>query len=231
VFSCDKSLPAYGGIFFVIKLAIALHYFSAMIVINIDKVRQEAAAKAIHKPEIRIIMPEVHEQAESNVSDEIVATLEKKHESDKRDISLKDALINDLNNQERDLRIERAKLSNKYLPMIEVDASMDELAHHYRKIEAISDEIRDVYNKREHVLRFGRLPENGSAQKSIDHTNILALKEQRRSLNNRIHKTQKKITLGKAKKSPKLTDWQLYLDKMEAEREVVISRIKELSYE
>lgn len=202
-----------------------------MITINIDKHRAAVEAKNAHKPMIRIILPKVAAQAEDTVRETVRDTLAEKHESDKKNIGLKDALINDLNNQERDLRIERAKLSNQYRPMIADGASMDELAHHYRKIEAISDEIREVYNSREHVLRYGRLPEQGSAQKSIDSSNILALKEQKRSLINRISKTKKKIAVGKVKNAPKLRDWELYRDQMEAELSIVQGRIKELSYE
>lgn len=202
-----------------------------MITINIDEVRQKAEAKKSHKPKIRIIIPEVIKEAEETVNEDIGKRVDEGVRSERTAAGLKDALLIDLDNQERDLRIERAKLSNQYLPMIKKEATMEELAHHYRKIEAISDEIRDVYNKREHVLKFGRLPGQETANDKIDHTNVLALKEQRRSLNDRISKTRKKIEKGKATNSPRLAEWELYVDQMEAERSIVQSRIKELSNE
>ena len=115
--------------------------------------------------------------------------------------------------------------------MICNEASQGELANHYKLIESISSEIRDVYDRREFVRQHGTLPEQGSAQASIDNGNILALKEQKRSLVNRRSKMKRKIELGKAKSSPNLADWELALDKMDIEFKVVCDRINELRHE
>ena len=202
-----------------------------MISINIDKVKAEKKARESHKPTIRIILPEVIEDAEKTVDQEIGKIVEEAQQGEQVANSLQEALINDLNNQERELRIERAKLSNKYKPMIADGADQSELAAHYKKIESISAEMREIYDKREHVRQHGRLPEQGSAQASINHSDILALKDNKRSLENRRSKLRAKIAKGKATNAPKLAEWELYLDQLDAEYKVTIDRINELRNE
>jgi len=202
-----------------------------MIVINVDKIRADAEAKKDHKPSIRIILPKEIDRAEASVNEDIVKNNNLAEQSEQKATTLKDALVWDLDNQEREIRIERAKESNKYLPMIAKGASQGELAAHYKKIESISAEIRDIYNKREHVRRYGRLPDQATVQNTIDSGNILALKDQKRSLVNRRSKLKVKIDKGKATNAPKLTEWELQLDQLDAEFRVVSDRINELKDE
>lgn len=94
-----------------------------MIIINVDKVLQEAEAKKTHKPDIRIILPEAVEEAENVTNIEVAKKVDEAVISQDKSEELKQSLIWDLDNQERDLRIHRAKQSNKCLPMIEAGAS------------------------------------------------------------------------------------------------------------
>lgn len=199
-----------------------------MITINIEKIKAEAAAKIAHKPVIRIILPAQILKAEERVNDEKEKKIDEAEMAKSNGRMLKEALILDLNDQERDLRIERARQSNKYHQMIEAGASQGELAAHYQLIESISADIRDVYDKREHVEQYGRLPEQGSAQAAINHTDILALKEQRRSLVNRRSKLRAKIEKGRATGAKRLSQWELEIDQVDADYIVVQSRIKDL---
>lgn len=199
-----------------------------MIVIKIDEVRAEVEAQKNYKPSIRIISTEVVKEAKKAIQTEVAKTVTKAAQS--RDLSedLKQSLIWDLDNQERDLRIHRAKLSNMYLPMIADDAGTGELAAHYQKIESVSDDMRQVYDRREHVRKYGRLPNQGSAGAMIDQGNILALKDLRNSLKNRRYKMRKKIEVAEAKGNVKLPEMKLKLDQMDVEFEDVCGRIKEI---
>lgn len=202
-----------------------------MIYIDIDKMRADQASAVAEKPKIEIILPEKIARAAEDV-EHMVQQMRDTMAADRiNGTSLKEALTHDLNNQERDLRIERAKLSNKYNGMIANGAGQYELAAHYRTIEAISSEIREAYERRDYVERFGRLPENGSAQVAVDSANALALKDLKRSLVNRRNKLNTKIRKGDATKSPSVQDWKLQLDRLDTEYIAVNDRLKELRHE
>lgn len=202
-----------------------------MIVIDIDKIKAQAEAKKQEKPTIEIILPEIIKIAKHTNNEEQEDRLRIHHSEEKQNIGLKDALILDLDNQERDVRIERAKQSNKYLGMIERGASQSELSAHYQLIERISNEIFEIYEKRNHVLRFGRLPEMGNIKQVVSKADYLSLKELKRSLENRRHKLKVKIRTGEAKNSPSLADWKVQLDMLDAQHVEVLDRLRELRHE
>lgn len=206
-----------------------------MIIINIDKVIAEAEHERTHVPKIRIISTDIIEEAKEAISHEVDELVENavdiEQKAANQHASLQQSLIWDLDNQFRDLRVHRAKQSNKYMPMIANGASQSELAAHYVMIESISADMRELYDKKEYVEKHGRLPEQGSAGATIESGNILALKETRRSLINRRNKLKKNITLAMAKGSTKLPELQLKSDQLDAEYLTVRDRITELSHE
>lgn len=204
--------------------------YLGMLIIEVDKLLERAEdGKHQNAGDITIILPPVLEQMSAVVEERVAEKIEDASVIQDKAKDLQENLIWDLDNQERDLRIYRAKESNKYLPMIEEGATSDELVAHYQRIESISADMRDVYKTREHVRKFGRLPEQGSAGGTIEKGNILALKDLRRSLVNRRNKMKTRIKVVEAKTPDKVTELQAKLDKLDVEFEDVRDRIKVLN--
>jgi hypothetical protein len=198
-----------------------------MITIDLQEIRANREKKE-QKAKPVIILPHQEREAGEIIDKDTADNLIEAHNATKVQVQLKDALINDLDIQERELRIERAKMSNEYHAMIESGASQGEFAANYQKIESVSSQIREVYDARDHVYRFGRLPGMGSAQSSMSTSDLLALKDLRRSLINRRCKIKDKLEIGKAKNPNRLANWKLELDKLDTEYFVVQQKINEL---
>ncbi len=224
-----------SGFFYGHKIGDRRGLYLNMLIIEVDTVLERAEAARHRSDEnITIILPKELKEATAMVEERVAERIEDAEVVRDRSDQLQQSLIWDIDNQERDLRIHRAKESNKYLPMIEDGATTDELAAHYQRIESISADIREIYKKREHVRKFGRLPEQGSAGGTIDKGNILALKDLRRSLVNRRNKMRTRIKVAEAKAtdpstSLRVTELKEKLDRMDVEFEDVRDRIKRLN--
>ncbi len=232
-------VPLNRGIFFcVVTKAIAKSPILSMIVIKVEKILQEKERRLKEKPVVKIILPTPSGRSDfSQTGNEEqqapVITQPRRTEftPEEQEELYKKALLSDLECQDHEIRIDRAKLSNQYMPMIQNGATQDELAAHYAKIEALTKELQGIYDKSEYVKRYGRLPNERTAAGAMDETSILALKDRKRKLVDKRSKLTKKIAVGEAKKAPKLNEWKMELDVANQEYTEVERKLRELRHE
>lgn len=201
-----------------------------MITINVNKILAEKELRKKHRPQVSIIVVRKKEPEEVPVEEKPAAP-RAVFSQEEQDELYRKALLSDLECQDHEIRIERAKLSNQYLPMIKDGAGQDELAAHYAKIEALTNELKEIYDKTEHVKRHGRLPNERTAAGAMDETNILALKDRKRKLTDKRSKLTKKIAVGEVKNAPKLNEWKMELDIANQEYTQVEQKLRELRNE
>ena len=197
-----------------------------------ENVQKEMELKKLRRiaPKIKIELPS-ETQAKDLQVEKIIEEYQVEQESiDTNAFRLKTALLIDLDNQDHEIRIARAKLTNQYNPMIRSGASQTDLKTHYQKIESMTGQLQDIFDKRRHVNKFGRLPDQGGAKQSILSNNILVLKDRKRKLVDKRCKLNVKIKKGEATNAKKLLDWKLELDQANQEYDLVNSKIKELNY-
>lgn len=205
-----------------------------MYIVNVKKVLAEAE-KPKPKPKIRVYFPDKKELIDSVIKKVIhVRSDDIDTEKGIPAYNSKAEILADITQQERDIHIARAKLSNKYHELEAAGASQDLFRENYQQIEAYTDELKELFNKKRHVERYGQLPEEPARREpSGDSDNIYELKEKRRSLNNRKHKAKKK--LDKVAKYPpgstKHSELLLEIDQIEAEQDQVNRKIARLETE
>lgn len=204
-----------------------------MLVYDVAEILARKAAKdAQPRPGPQVLLPEVMQEAREAVEQQVEDLHREAEYLGQKHSSLKEALTADLVAQMRELKIDRAKLSNKYMPMIRAEASQAEICAHYERIEGLSGTMQDIYEKMVYVERYGRLPEMGTHLDSLDTANMQALKYRKQRLEDMRCKLRKKLDIGVAKNQErKLPEWRLQLDKVEAEVAVIVDKIRQMRHE
>jgi hypothetical protein len=111
-----------------------------MLVYDVAEILARKAAKdAQPRPEPQMLMPEVMHEARQAVEQQVEDLHDAAEYLGQKHTSLKDALTADLVAQMRDLKVERGKLSNKYMPMIRAGATQAEICAHYERIEGLRE--------------------------------------------------------------------------------------------
>lgn len=113
------------------------------------------------------------------------------------------------------------------------DLPMPEIAEHYEKIQDLTRQATEVWDKIRYVEAHGKLPEAKPKVRalSLDSPEISALLHQIRRLDDRIYKTNQKLS-GKIPKNPSRGAlWKQKLALDEAERLELKLKVKKLQYE
>ena len=126
-----------------------------------------------------------------------------------------------------ELKIERNQLASQTWRMVEDGATTQDLKAHYEKIESFRPQLAQLFDSARHAERYGELPqevksENGQA------VDITSLKYEKKKLTEKRSKLKAKIEKGRATQAPKLLEWELKLDRVEAEYDHLDERIKKM---
>lgn len=143
-------------------------------------------------------------------------------------------LAADLVDQMRDLKIARARLSNQLSGMYREGSSQNEVERHVARIQGYTDQMKVVYDRQRHVERYGKLPDPEPPKPSpLDSTNIMKLKEHRRTLVDKRCKLKRKLQPNARQpvNSSRRILWQEELDRVELEYKHVKKRIRDLNQE
>jgi hypothetical protein len=136
-------------------------------------------------------------------------------------------LLQKLESEYSDVRLERDKLSTRISFMVEEGATPSQLMHHYNEIESYRIPLQQYYDKIDYVKRNGHLP--GESDPEQEKT-LFELKDQKRKLVDKRCKLQVKLKpSAKAQKPERLIMWQLELEQANSEYEDVEVRIKKMS--
>lgn len=146
---------------------------------------------------------------------------------------VKGQIVAELKGQMADVRKQRGKLSNYYQQLIADNASQAEFKKNYDKIEACTKEMQELYDKIVYVERNGHLPVVKQESNPLESNNLYALKDLRRSLNNRKSKLAAKLKnkIHFPEGSAKRQEMQLEYEKLEAEQDEVRIKIMRLEHE
>lgn len=105
------------------------------------------------------------------------------------------------------------------------ELAMPELRDHYKKIEALTDQGAEIFDKIQHVELHGKLPEEKQLVTDTK-PDAGAIKYEIRRLDDLIHKTEMKIS-GKQPKNPsRLAMWKVKLEQAKAKREDLRRQLK-----
>lgn len=146
---------------------------------------------------------------------------------------VKGQLLAEIIREQADVRKARGKLSNQYQQLISSNASQAEFKTNYDKIEALTREMQELWDKRQYVERHGKLPPVKQEYNRIDSNELFELKDLRRSLNNRKSKLQAKLRnkVSYPEGSSKRQEMQMDYEKLEAEQHEVRTKIMRLEHE
>lgn len=110
---------------------------------------------------------------------------------------------------------------------------MPEIAEHYAKIQALTDQATPVWDKIQYVEQYGKLPaavETAPPPLEEDSPEASVIHHQIRRLDDRIHKTKKKLA-GKVPKNPsRVATWKEKLAMDEIQRDELKRKLKNLQY-
>lgn len=113
------------------------------------------------------------------------------------------------------------------------DLPMPEIAEHYGKIQALTDKAIAVWDQIRYVEQYGKLPvapETPAPALEEDSPEASVLHHQIRRLDDRIHKTRKKLA-GKLPKNPSRTAmWKEKLAMDEIQRDELKRKLKNVQY-
>lgn len=168
------------------------------------------------------------------------------------DSVVKDSLLKGLWQEMSDIKTARGKLSTRTAYLVaEVaqklmnespataqsfmngDLPMPEIKEHYAKIQALTDQAIAVFDKIQYVEQYGKLPVPAEIPAPVldeDSPEASVLHHQIRRLDDRIHKTKKKLA-GKVPKNPsRLAMWKQKVAMDEAQRDELKRKLKNLQY-
>lgn len=110
---------------------------------------------------------------------------------------------------------------------------MPEIQEHYNKIEALTDQATAVWDKIKYVEQYGKLPVDPETPAPVlaeDSPEASIIHHQIRRLDDRIHKTKKKLS-GKVPKNPsRLATWKEKLAMDEIQRDELKRKLKNVQY-
>jgi hypothetical protein len=142
-------------------------------------------------------------------------------------------IMNDLVNAEAEIRRQRGKLSSSLYDHKFKGTSPEEMQETYRKItNEYQAQLREIYEKREHLEKHGRLPDpDDDKGNEVDESELYKLKYQVKRLNDKIYKTKKKLQpSAKPSKAEKIIEWELELDQAELQRDQLNEKITALEH-
>lgn len=170
------------------------------------------------KPEINITVDDSQWVEKSNVLLEQVQQLNN---------DIERTLLQKLESEYSDVRMERDKLSTRISFLVEEGATPERLMQHYNEIESYRQPLKDYYDKIEYIKRNGCLPAESDPDQE---KTLFELKDQKRKLVDKRCKLQVKLKpSAKAQKPERLIMWQLELEQANAEYEEVEKLIKKMS--
>lgn len=176
------------------------------------------------KPSIKIEVDSTNATKSLNILIESAHTLKE---------DLKQKLIREIIIEENKLRVERNILSSQIWKMVENGATPGELKTHYEKIESSRIPLQQLWDRKRYVEVHGVLPEDQTStptnNSEASTSNVLELKDRKRKLSDLRCKLNKKLQpSAKPSRPEQIIDWQMQLDKADAEYHQVEEQIKQL---
>lgn len=134
----------------------------------------------------------------------------------------KDKLLKDLEQEFRDAKRSRARLSNAYPQLVRNGCSPETLRSHNKEIEAITNQLKHLYDTKQFVEIHGHLPQEEKTPETV-----ADLKMRRRSIVDARSKTRKKLEVAKAKgiQQSKIVEWEMKIERLDAEYNEVVDLI------
>lgn len=108
---------------------------------------------------------------------------------------------------------------------------MPEIKDQYKAIQELTDSAMRLYDRIQHIEKYGNEEENPQRPISEDDDRVDAIKQKIRRLDDAIYKTKKKLESGKAKNPDRLAMWREKINLDEARRDDFRAQLKRLQYE
>lgn len=111
------------------------------------------------------------------------------------------------------------------------ELAVEEIAEHYRAIQGLTDKAMQLYDRIEHIEKYGNEDPRKPEAAIEDDDRVDAIKQKIRRLDDAIFKTKKKLQKGQAKNPARLAMWREKLSLDEARRDELKAQLKRLQYE
>lgn len=139
-------------------------------------------------------------------------------------------LVNEVWNDFNKELLERKKLSNQILPLLNRDGSQEELRELHTKIKSYQPVLEQLFKRARHVEQYGALPVERADASEVEakSASLDSMKLKRKALIDERCKTKKKLEAPGIAKESKILEWQLKLDQANAEYALIDEQIKKL---
>lgn len=172
-----------------------------------------------HRP-----LPEIDVQIRSEAVD--IAAVEIVEHKPQRDPEVPGVLMA-LEKEFRDLKIERAKISNKIFELYENGATADQQKQLYDEIKSFKPRMLNIYDQIRHIQNHGEIPK--PKEDGPDPENLAALMLHKKKLSDLRYKLKKKLTpSAKPAGKAKILEWERKLAAAEIEYQGLDLKIKAL---
>ncbi len=145
-------------------------------------------------------------------------------------------LLAQLDEQVLEVRRDRNKVSNRARIRWQSGADATELASLYETINAFTEDLKKLWDKRQHVEKFGTLPSEQptiSKQQPTESADVALLKLEKKKLEEKKSKLRAKLKPNAKEpyNSARKLLWQQELERIEAEWQVISDKIKRMYYD
>lgn len=133
----------------------------------------------------------------------------------------------------KEVKTERAKLSNFARNQWHDGVSQQQLKILYSQIQAKTEEAAAIYTLIEHIEKFGELPRDEKDITHVPNSDVLAMKERKRQLINLRDKLRRNLRPNAKQplNSDRRSMWEQNLAVYDAEYNDLVERIKKLNYD
>lgn len=222
--------------------------------INVDQIlaRSEERKKGV-KPITKVVLPKPPAGTRSPIAKKIISETPPELREKVRqygDNVVKESLLKELWKEMSDIKTARGKLSTRSAYLVAEVAEklmkesaatarsfmagelpMPDIREHYAKIQALTDQAIAVWDKIQYVEQYGHVPpEAVPPTLEAESPEASTIQHQIRRLDDRIHKTRKKLA-GKVPKNPsRVALWKEKLAMDEIQRDEFKRKLKSLQY-
>lgn len=148
-------------------------------------------------------------------------------------LSEKEILLSEYFSKLKDVKNDRAILSNKARHRWQDGADKSELKELYLQINSLTDEGARIYDLVNHIEKYGELPQDPGATSHMPSAQVLEMKERKRQLINQRDKLRRNLkpNAKQPANSEKRSHWEQSLAVLDAEYNDLVERLKRVNYD
>jgi regulator of replication initiation timing len=210
-----------------------------VILINLDSNKQAKPKRqmAVRMDATTVLPSTTNKQPTTNLARQIAQLEEEEHKVRKKRAMLSTRTARVVEETVKRLRAEGPHLAKAFL---QGELPDEQVKEHYLKMQACTDELIQIYDKKRHLEQYGTMPMIAPPPNSLvrvfDTPEMAMLRTEIRRLDDIIYKTREKIAkansgLRKPRSGDKMIEWKQKILLADARREDCKRKLKHLQHE